>query len=130
MRKTDYVVPLLAGIGIGMAAGVLLAPQAGDKTRKRAQDTARRAGDVLKEHAENLSDTAGELLEMGKRTWRDTERESYQTMSDLRDKAKDKIDEAAVAAKKATDHVVDKTKDLAHKAGKKMEEAGKQLQDA
>ena len=51
-------------------------------------------------------------------------------MSDLKDKAKKKIDDGADAAKKATDQVVDKTKDVAHKAGKKMEEGGKRLQDA
>ena len=45
-------------------------------------------------------------------------------MSDLKDKAKEKIDDAADAAKKATDQVVDKAKDVAHRAGKKMEEGG------
>jgi hypothetical protein len=51
-------------------------------------------------------------------------------MSDMKDKAKKKIDEGADAAKKAADHVVDKTKDVAHTAGKKMEKGGKRLQDA
>ena len=43
-------------------------------------------------------------------------------MSDLKDKTKKKIDDAAEAAKKAADKVVDKSKDVAHSAGKKMEE--------
>ena len=51
-------------------------------------------------------------------------------MSNLKDKAKEKIDDAADAAKKATDQVVDKAKDVAHSAGKKMEEGEKRLQDA
>jgi hypothetical protein len=51
-------------------------------------------------------------------------------MSDLKDKAKDKIDAAAETAKKATEKVVDKTKDVAHAAGKKMEEGAKKLKDA
>jgi hypothetical protein len=51
-------------------------------------------------------------------------------MSDLKDRAKEKIDDAAHGAKKATDKVVDKSKDFAHGAGKKMEEGGKRLQDA
>ena len=51
-------------------------------------------------------------------------------MSDLKDKAKEKIDEGADAAKKATEQVVDNAKDVAHKAGKKMKEGGKRLQDA
>ena len=52
------------------------------------------------------------------------------TMSDMKDKAKQKIDDAAAGAKKAADKVVDKSKDVAHSAGKKMEEGGKRLQDA
>lgn len=51
-------------------------------------------------------------------------------MSDMKDKAKQKIDDAADGAKKAADRVVDKSKDVAHSAGKKMEEGRKQLQDA
>ena len=51
-------------------------------------------------------------------------------MSDLKDKAKDKVDAVAEAAKKATEKVVDKTKDLAHAAGKKLEQGAKKLKDA
>jgi len=51
-------------------------------------------------------------------------------MSNLKDKTKKKIDDAADAAKKAADQVIDKSKDVAHSAGKKMEEGGKRLQDA
>ena len=51
-------------------------------------------------------------------------------MSDLKDKAKEKIDDAADAAKKATEKVADKAKDIAHQGGKKLEEGGKRLQDA
>jgi uncharacterized protein YjbJ (UPF0337 family) len=51
-------------------------------------------------------------------------------MSDLKDKAKETIDDAANAVKKATAKVVDRSRDIAHGAGKKMEEGGKRLQDA
>lgn len=51
-------------------------------------------------------------------------------MSDLKDKANEKIDDAAAAAKKAAGKVVDTSKDVAHSAGKKLEEGGKRLQDA
>ena len=50
-------------------------------------------------------------------------------MSDLKDKVKEKIDEGADSAKKATDRIVDNAKNLAHKAGKKLKEGGKRLQD-
>lgn len=51
-------------------------------------------------------------------------------MSDLKDKAKDKIDDAADATKRGAGKVVDKAKDLAHSAGKKLEEGGKKLKDS
>ena len=51
-------------------------------------------------------------------------------MSDLKDKAKVKIDDAAHAAKRATSNVIDKSKDLVHAAGKKMEDGRKKLRDA
>lgn len=51
-------------------------------------------------------------------------------MSDLKTKANEHIDHAADAAKKATAQVVDKSKDVAHSAGKKMETAGKKLQQS
>ena len=51
-------------------------------------------------------------------------------MSDLKDKAKDKIDDVADAAKNAAGKVVDTSKDVAHSADKKLEEGGKRLQDA
>jgi len=50
-------------------------------------------------------------------------------VSDLKDKAKEKIDDAAEAAKKAAGKVVDISKDVAHSAGKKMEKGGKLLRN-
>jgi hypothetical protein len=51
-------------------------------------------------------------------------------MTGFTDKAKEKIDDAADATKKAADQVIDKSRDVAHTMGKKMEEAGKRLQNA
>jgi hypothetical protein len=48
-------------------------------------------------------------------------------MNDLKDKAKDRIDTVADAAKKGAANVIDKAKDVAHSAGKKMQEGGKKL---
>lgn len=50
-------------------------------------------------------------------------------MSDLRDKANQKIEDAAAATKATTAKVINKGKDLAHAAGKKLEEGGKRLKD-
>jgi hypothetical protein len=51
-------------------------------------------------------------------------------MSDLKERAKDKIDAAAEAGKQATDKVFDKTKDVVHTAGKKLDEGAKKLKNA
>jgi len=48
----------------------------------------------------------------------------------MRVEAKQTIDKAADAAKKAADKVAGKSKDVAHSAGKKMEKGGKRLQNA
>jgi hypothetical protein len=49
-------------------------------------------------------------------------------MSDIKEKVKDKIDDAAEITKKAVDAVAEKSKDAAHKAGKQLEQGGKRLQ--
>lgn len=51
-------------------------------------------------------------------------------MSDIKDKLKDRIDDAADATKKAVDAVAEKSKDAAHTAGKHLERGGKRLQKA
>jgi vacuolar-type H+-ATPase subunit H len=50
-------------------------------------------------------------------------------MSNFKDQAKDKIDDAAKAAKKTAGKAVDKAKDLTHKAGESVEKGGKRLRD-
>ncbi len=51
-------------------------------------------------------------------------------MTDLKDQTKNKINEAATAAKKATDKVIDKAKDVAHASGEKLDETAKKLKKA
>jgi hypothetical protein len=88
-------------------------------------------GNFLTERTEqHLGEAAGDSLRERKLTWRDEQSDKEPTMSDLIDKAKEKIDDAADAAKKAAGKVADKSKDVAHSAGKKMKEAGERLQNA
>jgi gas vesicle protein len=129
MRKSEYLAPFLAGLGLGVAASVLLAPEAGSKTRGRIRDIASRAGDAVKAGAEHLG-AAEEIVEKCNLTWREEHNERSKTLSDMKDKAKEKIDDAADAAKNAAGRVIDKSTDVAHSAGEKMEEGGKRLQDA
>jgi hypothetical protein len=51
-------------------------------------------------------------------------------MAETKDKVKDKIDEAAEAAKNATDKVSDKAKEAAQKTGQAVQNAGKKIKDA
>jgi hypothetical protein len=92
---------LLAGIGIGVAATLLI------KDRQlRTQVT-----DAL-----SNPDVA----------WK----KGQKVVSDVKGKVKDKIDDAADATRKAVDTAVDRSKDAAHKAGEHLERGGKRLQDA
>jgi hypothetical protein len=50
-------------------------------------------------------------------------------MNELKDKARKNIDAAADAAKRAADTIVDKSKHVAHSAGKNLEKQGKKLQN-
>jgi hypothetical protein len=54
----------------------------------------------------------------------------YKAMSDVKDKLKNKIDDAAEATKKVVDRVADKSKEAAHQAGEHLEKGGKRLQNA
>lgn len=101
MAKHNGLPILVAGIGIGVAATLLMKDR-----RLRTRVTAALADP----HA----------------TWNKGEK----AMSDVKDKLKNKIDDAAGATKKAVDKVVDKSKDAAHKAGEHLERGGKRLQDA
>lgn len=123
MRKTTCFMSLLTGFGVGMAVSTLFAPEAGHKMRRRIRVNARRASGLFKERAEMFTNAAGEALQNG-------QQEISRTMSGFADKAKEKIDDAADATKKAADQVIDRSRDVTHTVGKKMEEAGKRLQNA
>jgi gas vesicle protein len=119
MRNLDNMTTFLAGLGIGVAASMLLAPQSGPQTQKRIREFAGRAGDSL-----NDLGTAARTAVKGKQD------EASQAFNDLNNKAKRKIDETADAATTATGQIIDRSKDFAHTAGKKMETGGRMLQDA
>ena len=132
MSKSDSLVSFLAGLGfgaVGAVAAVLLAPDAGRNARHRVSDIARRTADAIQTQAENVGDAAEDLIQQGRSTWTRQENKRSETMSDLKDKAKEKIDAAAEAAKKATEIVMDKSRDAVHSAREKLEEGSKRLQD-
>lgn len=56
----------LLGLGIGMTAGVLLAPKSGSETRKYLADKASDTSDYMVEQGGKLKDQASDLFDRGK----------------------------------------------------------------
>jgi gas vesicle protein len=59
MQKTNHFATFLAGLGVGAAAGILLAPASGDQTRDKIGDLANRTSDALKDRAESFGSAVG-----------------------------------------------------------------------
>jgi gas vesicle protein len=56
------------GLGLGVAVGVLFAPQSGEETRRMLRDKAEESVDDLKRRATDLQETATDALDRGKQT--------------------------------------------------------------
>jgi gas vesicle protein len=54
------------GLGIGVAVGMIFAPQAGAETRNLIRNRASEGGDYVRRRGSELREGAGELLERGK----------------------------------------------------------------
>lgn len=115
MEKSDRLAMFVAGLGAGVAAGMLLAPYRGEELRQRMRSGASQAGGFLQENAAKLRDAADGVLAQGK---------------EFTDKAMDKIDGAAETARQAAVKVAGKSKDWIPEAGKKVQDGGKRMQDA
>jgi gas vesicle protein len=56
----------ILGFGIGVAAGILFAPQSGEETRELLRTKAGEGKEYLKKRGAELYDSAGDLVEKGK----------------------------------------------------------------
>jgi len=110
MQNDERLICLLSGIAAGTVAGLLLAPLAGKETRKRLN----RYMDRRMERCEELLDSS---LTKGARF-----------AGDLKERVQDTIGDAADTARKVTETVIDRAKDVAHEAGKTIVKGGKRLQ--
>ena len=63
MRGNSFFA-LVAGAAIGVAAGILLAPDKGSETRKKIKEMAADGGEKAREGAEKLSEEIASLKEM------------------------------------------------------------------
>ncbi len=54
------------GLGVGVAVGMLFAPQSGEETRGLIKNKAQEGGDYLKRRGNELADSAADLVDKGK----------------------------------------------------------------
>lgn len=56
----------MAGLGVGAAIGVLMAPKRGEETRSMINDKVHETGQYLRDQADNLRSSVVELVDRGK----------------------------------------------------------------
>ena len=130
MSKDNSLMMFFAGVGIGVAGTLLLAPSSGREMRSRIRGSANRGGDYLRQQADSWKSSVDDAVAAGQQAFHESVSKGADSVSNLKDKVKDKIDDASERAKDTADNAIDKTRELAHQAGKSMEKGGKRLQDA
>ena len=68
MAQDNNLSYFFLGLGLGVAVGVLFAPQSGEETRRLLRDKADEGADYVRRRSTELRDTAAETLERGKQT--------------------------------------------------------------
>lgn len=66
MAEESKFTAFLFGFGIGLAVGILFAPQSGEETRQYIRTKAGESRDYIKRRGEELKESAEELIERGK----------------------------------------------------------------
>ncbi|MFB3778585.1 MAG: YtxH domain-containing protein [Bryobacteraceae bacterium] len=66
MAEENKFTYFVLGFGIGVAVGILFAPQSGEETRNLLRSKAGEGKEYLKQRGEKLYESAGELVEKGK----------------------------------------------------------------
>ena len=68
MKNTHPIVYFFLGVGAGIAAGLLWAPESGEDTRKRIQSKAREGGKTVQRAALNVRDSLQDAVDRGAKT--------------------------------------------------------------
>ncbi|MDF3027276.1 MAG: hypothetical protein K0S23_1583 [Fluviicola sp.] len=83
---------LVAGAAVGLAAGILLAPEKGKKTRAKLMDDAKDLTNKLKDKANDFKDKASNFKDQASDHIEEKANEIKDKANDLKDKASDGID--------------------------------------
>jgi gas vesicle protein len=119
VSKENGLPMFLAGCGIGVAVTLLLVPNSGRELRRRVRRGFRDAGEDL--HDRVAMATSG---------MEGTLRKGAETISDVRNSLKEKIDDTSERAKAVVDKVADKTQDAVHAAAESIRYPSSAPQDA
>jgi len=68
MEDNNKISYFFLGLGLGVAAGMLFAPQSGEETRVLLKSKADEGRDLLKQRADALCDQATDAVQRGKET--------------------------------------------------------------
>jgi len=68
MAEDNKLSYFFLGLGLGVAVGVLFAPQSGEETRRLLRDKADEGADYVRRRSTELRETAADTLERGKQT--------------------------------------------------------------
>ncbi|HSW48944.1 MAG TPA: YtxH domain-containing protein [Bryobacteraceae bacterium] len=66
MAEENKLTYFVLGFGIGVAVGILFAPQSGEETRNLLKSKAGEGKEYLKQRGEKLYESAGDVVEKGK----------------------------------------------------------------
>ena len=114
MSKTgNTLVAILAGAAVGAVAGILMAPEKGEETRKRIGKGFKTSTDELNKKFDDLKSQVKSALNNNKRNFE-------ATINELVDNAEDKSDDVIAALE-------NKLKDLKKKASETATEVKKQI---
>ena len=68
MAEDNKLSYFFLGLGMGVAVGVLFAPQSGEETRRLLRDKAEEGADLVRRKSSELRESATDTLDRGKQT--------------------------------------------------------------
>jgi gas vesicle protein len=123
MRNDNSITVLLAGVGVGAVAAMLLTRWSGAELRRSLRQQAENSSFYLKLHAEDLAKRAEAAAAAGHQSVGSHLVEAKSAVRATGTKAVDAINSAADAAARMADNLLDQSGDLARRAGKMVEQA-------